>query len=460
MLPKCFPDRDEIAKVRAEADELEAGAEGGERRRLAGRVLARRDLGKLMFLDLIDRSGRIQLLVRPDDLGGVDLDLGDVIGVTGVATKTKRGEPSLTVAELVLLGKIRTSLPDTFHGLTDTEQRYRKRYLDLLMNDDSRQDALVRSRMIAAIRAYLDTEGFIEVETPILQPQYGGAFAEPFVTHSNYLDQDVYLRIADELYLKRLIVGGLEKVYEISKDFRNESVSTSTRRSSRSSSGTRPTPTTTTRWNAPRRWSSAPHRRRSERPKVTFRGREIDLARPWKRVKFVEALEEKGAWSRDADELRAKLDDGGVDTSHDKTWAQLVDHAYSHFVEPELIQPTFVIDWPIEMSPFARSTDDDPALVERFEAVVAGMEFANAFSELNDSAEQAERFEMQAGEKAAGDVNRRSGRSGLRRSALLRHAADGRLRHRHGPPGDGADRQGHDSRRDPLPGAPRARLSS
>ena len=225
MLPKRFPDRDEIAKVRAEADELEAGVDGTEQHRLAGRVLARRDLGKLMFLDLIDRSGRIQLLVRPDDLGGVDLDLGDVIGVTGVATKTKRGEPSLAVAELVLLGKIRTSLPDTFHGLTDTEQRYRKRYLDLLMNEDSRRDALVRSRMIAAIRAYLDSEGFIEVETPILQPQYGGAFAEPFVTHSNYLDQDVYLRIADELYLKRLIVGGLEKVYEISKDFRNESVS-------------------------------------------------------------------------------------------------------------------------------------------------------------------------------------------------------------------------------------------
>src|SRR5438876_10803249 len=196
-LPKRFPNRDEIATVRAEAAELEPDAEAEATRRLAGRVLARRDMGKLMFLDLVDRSGRIQLLIRPDDLGGVNVDLGDILGVSGVATKTKRGEPSLDVRELTPLGKIRTPLPDTFHGLTDTEARYRKRYLDLLMNDDARRDALVRSRMIAAIRAYFDGEGFIEVETPILQPQYGGAFAEPFVTHSNYLDRDVYLRIAD-----------------------------------------------------------------------------------------------------------------------------------------------------------------------------------------------------------------------------------------------------------------------
>jgi lysyl-tRNA synthetase class 2 len=208
-------------------------------RRLAGRILARRDLGKLVFADLVDRTGRIQLLIRPDEAHPVSLDLGDVVGVTGVPTKTRRGEPSLAVREVVLLGKIRTSLPDTFHALTDQEVRYRKRYLDLLMNEESRQDAIVRSRMITAIRAYLDGEGFVEVETPILQPRYGGAFAEPFVTHSDYLDQDVYLRIADELYLKRLIVGGLEKVYELSKDFRNEASPTSTRPSSRSSSGTR-----------------------------------------------------------------------------------------------------------------------------------------------------------------------------------------------------------------------------
>src|ERR671934_1020462 len=210
-LPKRFADREPIAAVRAEAERLGAGTNGRSEHRVAGRVLARRDLGKLMFLDLVDRSGRIQLLVRPDELGGVDVDLGDIIGVTGVATKSRRGEPSLAVRALVPLAKIRVPLPDTFHGITDVEQRSRRRYLDLLMNEDSRRDAELRSRMVTEIRAYLDSEGFLEVETPILQPRYGGAFADPFVTHSSYLDQDVYLRIADELYLKRLLVGGLEK---------------------------------------------------------------------------------------------------------------------------------------------------------------------------------------------------------------------------------------------------------
>jgi lysyl-tRNA synthetase class 2 len=408
-LPKRFPDREEIAPVRAEAAELEPGVDGEHEHRLAGRVLARRDMGKLMFLDLVDRSARIQLLVRPDELGGVEVDLGDLVGVAGVATKTRRGEPSLAVRELVLLGKIRSPLPDTFHGLTDTEARYRRRYLDLLMNEESRRDAIVRSKMISEIRRYFDEEGFVEVETPILQPQYGGAFAEPFVTHSNYLDQDVYLRIADELYLKRLIVGGLEKVYEISKDFRNESVSYKHS----------PEFTQLEWYEAYADYNDTMERTETlvERAaqaaigatKVSFRGQEVDLARPWRRVKFVDALEKAGAWSRDADELRAKLDGAGVDTSHDKTWAQLVDHAYSHFVEPNLIQPTLVIDWPIEMSPFARTTDYDPGVVERFEAVVAGMEFANAFSELNDSTEQAARFELQAAEKAAGDATAEEG---------------------------------------------------
>ncbi len=398
-----------VAAVRVEAEKLEPGTESGERVRVAGRALARRELGKLVFLDLVDRSGRIQLLCDTSRTGPIDVDLGDLVGVTGAPAKARRGEPSIAVEELVLLGKNRSPLPDTFHGLTDTELRYRKRHLDLLMNEEARRDALVRSRMISEIRAYFDEAGFIEVETPILQPQYGGAFAEPFVTHSNYLDRDVYLRIADELYLKRLIVGGLEKVYEISKDFRNEGVSYKHS----------PEFTQLEWYEAYADYNDTMERTETlvERAaqaaigttKVTFRGHEIDLTRPWRRVSFVGALEEKGVWSRDPDELRAKLDGAGVDTGHDKTWAQLVDHAYSHFVEPELIQPTFVIDWAIEMSPFARTTDDDPALVERFEAVVGGMEFANAFSELNDSVEQAERFELQAAERVAGDVTAEEG---------------------------------------------------
>jgi lysyl-tRNA synthetase, class II len=409
MLPKRFPDRDVIAAVRAEAEALEPGQEAEEKRRLAGRVMARREHGKLTFLDLVDRSGRIQLFCQADRVELPSIDLGDIVGFTGSAMKTRRGEPSLAVDEVVPLAKIRRPLPDTFHGLTDVESRYRRRYLDLLMNEDARELALLRARVVTAARAYLDGEGFVEVETPILQPRYGGAFAEPFVTHSNYLDRDLYLRIADELYLKRLIVGGLEKVYELSKDFRNEGISYKHS----------PEFTQLEWYEAYADYQDTMERLEAltERcaqaatggTKATFRGHEVDFARPWARVKFIEALEGHGAWSRDPDELRAKLDAAGVDTSHDKTRAHLVDHAYSHFVEPELIQPTIVYDWPIEMSPFARTTDDDPAVVERFEAVVGGMEFANAFSELNDSEEQAERFAMQTAEREAGDVTAEEG---------------------------------------------------
>jgi lysyl-tRNA synthetase class 2 len=402
-LPKRFPNRNEIATVRAEADSLEPDAEAGTTRRLAGRVMARRDMGKLMFLDLVDRSGRIQLLVKPDELGGVDVDLGDIVGVEGAPTKSRRGEPSLAVHGLELLAKIRAPLPDTYHGVTDVEQRYRRRYLDLMMSENSRRLFATRTRIVQEVRAYLDGEGFLEVETPILQPLYGGGFAEPFVTHSNELDQDLYLRIADELYLKRLIVGGLEKVYELSKDFRNESISY------------KHSPEfTQVEWYE----AYADYRNTMERTealveraalgavgttKVRFRSHDVDLARPWRRVKFVDALDQKGVWSRDADELRAKLNEVGVDTTRDTTWVQLADHAYSHFVEPELIEPTIVYDWPLEMSPFARATDEDETIVERFECVVGGMEFANAFSELNDSEEQAQRFAMQQDERAAGD---------------------------------------------------------
>jgi lysyl-tRNA synthetase class 2 len=366
-------------------------------------------MGKLVFLDLVDRSGRIQLLCHLETTGEIDIHLGDVIGVTGAPAKSKRGEPSLQVASLELLARIRTPLPDTFHGVTDVESRYRKRYLDLLMNEDSRRDTILRARMVAEIRAYLDGEGFIEVETPILQPRYGGGFAEPFVTHSQELDADLYLRIADELYLKRLIVGGLEKVYELAKDFRNESISY------------KHSPEfTQVEWYE----AYADYRDTMERcetlveraaqatiggTRVTFRGHDVELAKPWPRVKFVDALADKDMWSRDEAELRKKMDKAGADTKQDKTWSQLADHAYSHFVEPELIQPTIVHDWPIELSPFARTTDDDETLVERFECVVGGMEFANAFSELNDSEEQAQRFAMQEAERAAGDAEAEPG---------------------------------------------------
>jgi lysyl-tRNA synthetase, class II len=397
-LPKRFPDRVEIASVRAEAEPLEAGEEGAETRRLAGRVMARRDMGKLVFLDLVDRSGRIQLLIQTERAGPVDVDLGDIVGVSGRPARTKRGEPSLAVDELELLAKIKRPLPDTFHGLKDVEARYRQRYLDLLMNEETRRDFEIRTRMVTAIRRQLDEWGFLEVETPILQPRYGGAFAEPFVTQSNELDTDLYLRIATELYLKRLIAGGLERVYELGRDFRNESVSYKHQPEF-----------TMVEWYE----AYADYRDTMERieqlvaavaeevtgtTKVTFRGHEVDLAPPWRRLKLLDALEAEGLWTRDEAELRRRLEERGIDTSADKSWAQLVDHALSSFVEPSLIEPTILHDYPLELSPFARPTEDDPSIVERFEYFVGGMELGNAFTEINDPDEQAARFEQQSAE--------------------------------------------------------------
>jgi lysyl-tRNA synthetase, class II len=289
-------------------------------------------------------------------------------------------------------------LPDAFHGLVDAETRYRKRYLDLLVNEETRRDFILRSRIVAAVRRYLDERGFVEVETPVLHPRYGGAFAQPFVTRSNELDADLYLRIATELYLKRLIVGGLEKVYEIGKDFRNEGVSYKHQPEF-----------TMLEWYE----AYADYRDTMERiedliatvaqetigrTEISFRGHEIDLKPPWRRLELVASLEEHGVWTRDETDLRARLEEKGIDTAADKSWAQLVDHALSHLVEPQLIQPTILHDYPVELSPFARATDGDAGLTERFEYFIGGMELGNAFTEINDPDEQAERFAMQAQE--------------------------------------------------------------
>ena len=396
--PKRFPDRDEIVAVREECDPLEAGQAAETSRRIAGRAMARRDMGKLVFLDVVDRTGRIQVICETATTGEIDVLLGDVVGVTGHPARARRGEPSLLADALEVLARNTQSLPDTFHGLTDVELRYRKRYLDLLVNEETRADFILRSRIVTAVRAYLDSEGFVEVETPVLQPRYGGAFARPFVTHHNELERDLYLRIATELYLKRLIVGGLERVYELGKDFRNEGVSfkhnpeftmlewyeayadyedTMVRIETLVETVARQVLGTTT---------------------AQFRGHELELKAPWARVRFTDALEAKELWTRDEVELRARLNERGVDTEGDRDWAQLVDKAFSHFVEPELIQPTIVYDYPIEISPFARATDGDPLLTERFEYFAGGMELGNAFSEINDAATQQERFEMQAGQ--------------------------------------------------------------
>jgi lysyl-tRNA synthetase class 2 len=392
MLPKRFPDRVEVAAARVESEKAEAGQTLDREVRVAGRVMARREMGKLTFLDLVDRSGRIQLISEQK----VDLDLGDIVGVTGRPGRSRRGEPSLVTSELQLLAKIRRPLPDTFHGLTDVETRYRQRYLDLLVNEETRAEVQLRARMVAAIRRYLDGHGFVEVETPVLQPRYGGAFADPFVTHYNELDADFYLRIATELYLKRLIVGGLERVYELGKDFRNEGVSYKHAPEFTMVEWYEAYADYTDTMARIEELVETVARETIGTTQVTFRGHEVDLKAPWRRLKLLDALEGRELWTRDEDELRRRLEERGVDTTQDRSWAQLVDHALTNFVEPQLVEPTILHDYPVELSPFARATDDDPSIVERFEYFVGGMELGNAFTELNDPDEQAERFAQQA----------------------------------------------------------------
>jgi len=394
---KRFPDRDEITAVRAECEPLEPGQGAETVRRIAGRAMARRDMGKLVFLDVVDRSGRIQVICDSAKTGEIDVLLGDVVGVTGNPGRARRGEPSLLAGAVEVLSRNTQPLPDTFHGLTDVELRYRKRYLDLLVNEETRADFILRAKVVTAVRGYLDREGFVEVETPVLQPRYGGAFARPFVTHHNELERDFYLRIATELYLKRLIVGGLERVYELGKDFRNEGVSFKHN----------PEFTMLEWYEAYADYQDTMDRIEQlvetvaqevlGRTTVSFRGHDIDLKAPWARIRFTESLERHGLWIRDEAELRAQLQEREVDTDADRDWTQLIDHAFSHFVEPGLVQPTIVYDYPVELSPFARATDDDPTLTERFEYFAGGMELGNAFSEINDAATQQARFEMQAG---------------------------------------------------------------
>jgi len=394
--PKRFPARDEIAAVLAATEPLDAGGEAERGCRIAGRAMARRGMGKLAFLDVVDRSGRIQVICDIAVTGELDVHLGDVVGVVGRPARSRRGEPSVLAETVEVLARNTQPLPDTFHGLTDVELRYRKRYLDLLMNEATRETFVTRSRVISSIRRALDEDGFVEVETPMLQPRYGGAFARPFVTHHNELDADLFLRIATELYLKRLIVGGLERVYEIGKDFRNEGVSFKHN----------PEFTMLEWYEAYADYHDTMARIESLAERVarevlgttvvTFRDHEIELAGPWERIRFVEALERHELWTRDADELRAWLTERGVDTDADKDWAQLVDHAFSHYVEPGLVQPTIVHDYPVELSPFARPTDDDPTLTERFEYFAGGMELGNAFTEINDAAMQQARFDQQS----------------------------------------------------------------
>jgi lysyl-tRNA synthetase class 2 len=408
--PHAFEGRTEIAEVRAAHEGLAAGAETQDRRRVAGRIAARRGHGGAAFIDLVDRSGVIQLHAREDLLGPesfellVGLDLGDIVGAEGVVFATKRGELSLRLEGWTLLAKSLRPPPDKYHGLEDVELRYRHRELDLIANPEVRERFLKRARAVETIRQWLDERGFLEVETPVLQPLYGGALARPFTTHHNALDRDLYLRIATELYLKRCVVGGFERVYELGKDFRNEGISPKHN----------PEFTMLEWYEAYADYSDAAKRLEELVAHVAERvlgstriqrgGADIDLAPPWRRVTLREAIEERTGIDLAARPSRDQLA-GAMGSQPDpgESWGKLLDGLLSKLVEPELIQPTFVLDYPIELSPFAKGHRSEEGLVERWEAFVGGIEIANAFTELNDPDEQRRRFEQQRDELQRGD---------------------------------------------------------
>jgi lysyl-tRNA synthetase, class II len=404
--PHSFPGVTPIADVHASHDDLAPGEETEQQYRVAGRLTARRGMGKAAFLDLGDRSGRIQLHARRDVLGDesfdrlLHLDLGDLLGVDGTAFKSRRGELSLRIDDWTLLAKSLRPPPDIKHyGLEDVETRYRQRELDLMANQETRDLFILRSKVIAAIRRWLDDRGFLEVETPILQPLYGGALARPFTTHHNQLDRDLYLRIATELYLKRLIVGGLERVYEIGKNFRNEGVSHKHN----------PEFTVLEWYEAYVDYNDIANELEDliafVADQIGYAG-DIDFSKPWRRVTLKDAILEKTGVDvlehRDREALVAAARDKGIELDPTEVWPQLVDDLLSKHVEPDLKDPTFLMDYPVELSPLAKRHRTEDGLVERFECFAGGMEFANAFTELNDPDDQRRRFEEQKRQLAEG----------------------------------------------------------
>jgi len=404
--PYAFPGVEPLAQVAGEHADLQPGEETRVAHRVAGRVAARREAGRAAFIDLVDRSGRLQLHARVDELGEdgferlVSLDLGDLIGVDGLAIRTRRGELSLRVTAFTLLAKSLRPPPDKHHGLADVETRFRRRELDLIANEEARALFLARARIVSAVRAALDAEGFVEVETPVLQPLYGGALARPFTTHHNALERTLYLRIATELYLKRLIVGGLERVYELGKDFRNEGLSPKHNPEF-----------TMVEWYA----AYADYEDEASRLErvvaaaaAAVPAPAIDFSPPWRRATLRDAIREHSgidfAEHRERDALAAAIGKRGLAIETDgASWAKLVDELLSVCVEPALQAPTLLFDYPVELSPFAKAHRSQPGLTERFEAFAGGVEFANAFSELNDPDEQRARFAQQREQAAAGD---------------------------------------------------------
>jgi len=391
--------------------------------RVAGRLTGARTMGKALFLDLSDSTGTLQLYVKKDVVGEAAferirdlLDVGDIVGVRGAVFRTRSGEISLRVLELSVLAKAMRPLPfgkrsrdgRTWYDLSDQELRYRQRYADLAVHPDVRELFIKRGRVVQAMRRFLDDEGFLEVETPMMQTIHGGAAARPFVSHHNALDLDLYLRVSPELYLKRLIIGGFDKVYEINRNFRNEGID---------------------RTHNPEFTMMELYQAYSDLDDIMaltermilrivadvrgdsrfgFEGAEIDLAIPWARLPMLAAIQERSgiaaAQLGDYEEARRLAEGRGVDVTRDRTLGEVINKLFEHFVERTLIQPTFITDYPVDISPLAKKSAADPKLTRRFELFIGGQELGNAFSELNDPCDQRERFMAQASKQAQGDV--------------------------------------------------------
>lgn len=382
---------------------------------IAGRMMTRRDMGKANFIDLHDATGRIQVYVRMNDVGEEAFaqfkkwDLGDLIEVKGFIFRTRRGEISVHAKEIRLLSKSLLPLPEKFHGLKDTDTRYRQRYLDLIVNPEVKDTFLKRSRIISSIRRYLDSQGFVEVETPILNVIAGGATARPFVTHHNTLDLDMYLRIAPELYLKRLIVGGMERVYELGRNFRNEGMDVRHN----------PEFTMVELYEAFTDYHGMMERAENliagsakevlGTTKITYQGEEIDLTPPFARMTMIDAVKKFSGLDFDSfrgDDAAARAAAKGLgieEIKDDMAWGDVLNLVFEEKVEEQLVQPTFIIDYPVEISPLTKRKPDAPHLTERFELFIVRREFGNAYSELNDPIDQRARFERQAALREKGD---------------------------------------------------------
>lgn len=403
----------DTATLHEQYGDIETGAKTEETVKIAGRVMAMREHGKAAFAVIKDASGTIQLYANFDHLGAdsfegfLGLDIGDWVGVEGAIFKTRRGELTIDVASYELLSKSLRPLPEKWHGLRDIETRYRQRYVDLIMNDDVRETFRTRSRIISVIRRFLTDRGFLEVETPMLQPIPGGAAAKPFVTHHNALGMDLFLRIAPELYLKRLMVGGLEKVFDLNKNFRNEGISIKHN----------PEFTMLEVYQAYADYKDMMdlteelicYTAQTALGKLVFSygSEEIDLNRPWKRMTMLESLQEIADLEISLDTPINEIKDIAarhhIEIEPEMTTGRLINELFEKLVEKELKQPVFITDYPVELTPLARNHREDPRLVERFELFIVGRETANAFSELTDPIEQQKRFEMQMKERNLGN---------------------------------------------------------